>query len=345
VESGSFSLNVTQTPQGPDELVEAGWQALAAGDIDHAQDASEAALRLDANSIDALSLAAALAVARGDIDESMVLCKKAMEVDPEDPRPYIQAAEAQLYSEDFQQAIEFALKAVDCAGDEADFADAILIKAEAELSQEREDDAKRTLTDLDACRIDEAPLHFRKGQLWLELGEAERALNAFKECVLLEPDSADAHHGLGLACDELGDEAAMLAAWRKVRELDAADEPPPWHLSVEEFSSIALAAMASMHPIAAKHLADIPLELVDTPTEEQVAQGTDPRALGLFEGREDGGPNGPAELERIHLFQINLERACRSQEALEDEIRMAVLHESAHFFALSDHDLDALGLQ
>ena len=49
-------------------------------------------------------------------------------------------------------------------------------------------------------------------------------------------------------------------------------------------------------------------------------------------------------LDAIHLFQRNLEAAAGSREELEDEIRITVLHETAHFFGLEDDDLEAIGL-
>ena len=35
---------------------------------------------------------------------------------------------------------------------------------------------------------------------------------------------------------------------------------------------------------------------------------------------------------------------CRSREEVEDEVRITVLHETAHFFGMSEEDLEAIGL-
>jgi predicted Zn-dependent protease with MMP-like domain len=79
-----------------------------------------------------------------------------------------------------------------------------------------------------------------------------------------------------------------------------------------------------------------------------VREGVDPRLLGLFSGvplpdKTAVGPPAPV-LDAIHLFQHNLERACRDREQLRAEIRITVLHETAHFFGLDDEDLEKLGL-
>ena len=39
-----------------------------------------------------------------------------------------------------------------------------------------------------------------------------------------------------------------------------------------------------------------------------------------------------------------IERFCGSSEEIADEVRMTVLHESGHFFALTDEELEAMGL-
>jgi predicted Zn-dependent protease with MMP-like domain len=53
-----------------------------------------------------------------------------------------------------------------------------------------------------------------------------------------------------------------------------------------------------------------------------------------------GGP----QLSRIVLFKRNLERAAPDDGDLHDEIRTTLLHETGHFFGMSEEDLDGVGL-
>ena len=46
----------------------------------------------------------------------------------------------------------------------------------------------------------------------------------------------------------------------------------------------------------------------------------------------------------ILLFRVNLQRACVDADHLAEEIRITVLHETAHYFGLDEADLEALGL-
>jgi predicted Zn-dependent protease with MMP-like domain len=78
-----------------------------------------------------------------------------------------------------------------------------------------------------------------------------------------------------------------------------------------------------------------------------VSGGLDPRLLGLFEGvsyREDSSLGGAPQLARILLFRKNLERFSGSEDELREEIRTTLLHETGHFFGMSEEDLAGVGL-
>ena len=77
-----------------------------------------------------------------------------------------------------------------------------------------------------------------------------------------------------------------------------------------------------------------------------VRDGTDPRLLGLFHGLPLGRESqlGPAYAGTIHLFVRNLERESADAAELREQIRVTVLHETAHFIGLDEDDLHRLGL-
>jgi predicted Zn-dependent protease with MMP-like domain len=78
-----------------------------------------------------------------------------------------------------------------------------------------------------------------------------------------------------------------------------------------------------------------------------VLEGLDPRTLGLFHGiampRQSALGGGP-ENGLIHLFQRNLERDAFDEDDLAEQIRITVLHETAHYFGASEDDLKRFGL-
>ncbi len=67
-----------------------------------------------------------------------------------------------------------------------------------------------------------------------------------------------------------------------------------------------------------------------------------PGTLGLYEGvplteRTSDGISLP---DRITLFKGPIERVCRTEEEVEGEVRLTVLHEVGHFFGLEEEQLE-----
>jgi predicted Zn-dependent protease with MMP-like domain len=69
--------------------------------------------------------------------------------------------------------------------------------------------------------------------------------------------------------------------------------------------------------------------------------------FGLYEGvplTERGADYGLVLPDKISIFQDPLEQAFQKDEDLVEEIRKTVLHELAHYFGMTDEDLERLGL-
>jgi predicted Zn-dependent protease with MMP-like domain len=71
----------------------------------------------------------------------------------------------------------------------------------------------------------------------------------------------------------------------------------------------------------------------------------EPDLFGLYEGvplpeRGDWAGDLP---DRIRIFRVPLVESFRDPGELEDEIRITVLHELAHYFGLDEDRLDELG--
>ncbi len=54
--------------------------------------------------------------------------------------------------------------------------------------------------------------------------------------------------------------------------------------------------------------------------------------------------SGPPQVTRILLFRKNLERMAIDSEDLREQIRITLLHETGHFFGMSEQDLADVGL-
>jgi predicted Zn-dependent protease with MMP-like domain len=158
-------------------------------------------------------------------------------------------------------------------------------------------------------------------------------------------DTADLRHLLGSAHEELGDRSAMAREWLEVLRLDAASDDAP-ALGPAEFERVVDDALGELPPEILERLARVAIIGDDRPSEEMVRDGLDPRLLGLFHGLSmlHESTLGPAYPDTIHLFRRNLERVADDERELREQIRVTVLHETAHYIGLDEDDLRRLGL-
>jgi predicted Zn-dependent protease with MMP-like domain len=95
------------------------------------------------------------------------------------------------------------------------------------------------------------------------------------------------------------------------------------------FEEIVAAALAELPPELARGLENVAIVI-----EEERAD--DPELFGLWEA-EDYMP------DKITIFRRPLVRSFRDEDELQEEIRITVLHELAHYFGIDEDRLDELG--
>jgi predicted Zn-dependent protease with MMP-like domain len=242
-------------------------------------------------------------------------------------------------------ALETIEGAFDYIDEERDLIEAIIIRAEALVATDDADGARAALAELSTSVIDEPEVALDLAELALAAEDPAAAMR-WIEIVRADPAMrADALHLLGRVHEATGERAEMIAAWQEVRTLDLAAPPGDVSISEDAIETIALEALAELPADVRAKLERVPILIDDAPSAELVADGTDPRALGLFQGAPlpDGGDQA-ATVTTILLFRRNLERVSADLDRLAEEIRITVLHETAHYFGLDEDDLARLGL-
>ena len=159
-------------------------------------------------------------------------------------------------------------------------------------------------------------------------------------------DRADLHHLLGMACEDLGERDGMAVEWLETRRLDQLADAGADALSDAEFARIVQEALDELPPALLERLRNVPVIADERPSEEMVRDGIDPRILGLFHGLSMPHEStlGPAYPDTILLFQSNIERVTADERELREQIRVTVLHETAHYFGFDEDELRRLGL-
>jgi predicted Zn-dependent protease with MMP-like domain len=231
--------------------------------------------------------------------------------------------------------------------------DPAVIELEASLAREQDDpeaalDAYRRWSDADPG--DPEPW-LGSAEVYVEYEEPAEAARLLRELLAgppLDPlDEADARHMLGVACEEKGDTRGMVKEWLATLRLDQANDGPEPRLPREEFERLSAAALDELPSEILARLGNVPVFVEDHPAESLVLEGLDPRTLGLFHGiaMPDQSVLGPGpDVGVIHLFQRNLEREVPDDDELAEQIRVTVLHETAHYFGAGEQDMHRFGL-
>jgi predicted Zn-dependent protease with MMP-like domain/Flp pilus assembly protein TadD len=325
-----------------------GWEQLEQGNLEAAATAAAAALALEPESPEGSTLLGAIAAARGEVQAAVGHYERAMKLDPDYLEPHLLAAELHIHPlGQLEEAIELCDAALEIAEEEEEFLDALLLKAEAQLELGDEDGARTTLDELPPVRLPEARLAVRAGRALLDLGELPAAEKQLRDALALEPGMSDALHGLALVHEQRGELSQMVELFLQVREADLAEPPPPWAVPRERFEELAQQALEELPEVLRSRLANVPILAADYPSVEVVAEGNDPRMMGFFSGvpyPEKSSLGAVPQLDCVFLYQRNIEQACGSAPEVEEEIRRTLIHETGHFFGLSEEELEEMGL-
>src|SRR3990170_2297739 len=108
------------------------------------------------------------------------------------------------------------------------------------------------------------------------------------------------------------------------------------HLSRQRFERLVMRALAAFPEEFRLRLENVAVVIKDEPPADM------PDIVGLYEGvplieRSLADITLP---DRITLFKGPIERACRTEEELEAEVKLTVLHEVGHFFGLEEAQLE-----
>jgi predicted Zn-dependent protease with MMP-like domain len=213
---------------------------------------------------------------------------------------------------------------------------------------DRKKDVLACLANLPPGPFMEPLFHLRAGDCFQHIGRLDEAEAHYQAALGLDARSSDALHGLGLVHQARGKQRETVDVWLRVREMDLATPAFPWSLSPEELTAAAESALDEIPKSTRELLENLPILAASYPSEALIRDGVDPRTLGIITGipysQKLALLDSLPEVDCVQLFQRNIERICSSREEVLKEIRITVLHETGHYFGLSEEDLEDMGL-
>ncbi len=330
--------------------LEKGWCSFEDGEFEQARVIAERELSSDPENPEALLLLGASCRGLGEPARALEVIEGAAAIADDWGAPEMWMAE--ILAQDLDRpvdALEHAARALDLAEDEDEFIDAVMLKAGLEIQTGKTRAARDTLSELppfeEAQFSTETTLDL--SYLFLEAEATAEAERRFRAVAEADRDNEEAHYGLGLCAEARGDENAKREAWLHVLALDAQSPLDQPHMSEQEMAEVAERALKELPDKARRLIENVPILIVDLPARDEVEQGLDPRLLGLFTGTAYGDASlmgAPPHVTQILLFRKNLERMALDADDLTQQIRITLLHETGHFFGMSEEDLAAVGL-
>lgn len=335
-----------------DQALEMAEQALEDGEFEDAVALADQALALAKDDLDALEIKGFALAEMGQWEEADEVFARVLAKDPDRTTTLIAAADVKIRQpgddrERIEEGLELLARAEPEARHEAEPSMELWLLRGIAANQlgefEQALDAFARVLDLDPehgeARLEQAITLFEQGRF----AEAKKT---FEQLGRDYPEEPWSFHYLGLIAERRGEDAERW--FRKARELDPDEFPPPVKLSPEAFDAALADAIAALPEHARPHLDNTLITVEPLPTDEEIREGLSPTILGVFVGTPiDERLDTHAahhETARITLFQKNLERFARTRDELIEEIRITVLHEVGHLLGLDEDELYDRGL-
>jgi tetratricopeptide (TPR) repeat protein len=304
-----------------------GWDLASRGDFEGAWTSAQKILELDERSAEAHNLLGYIRAAQGDAEDALEYYRQAIDLDDGLIEAKLNAAEVLIHPlHHFDEAIDLADDALDVARESDEIAEAMLLKIDALLHRGDLEGAARVAMRLPTGPFENIRLGFMVGRAKFEVGDIEAAEPLLRAALEREQGNGDVLYQWALllrAQDKIVDaRAALLAA----REIDQRSQAFEWALSSDQFKTRAQAAIARLSDNHRAMLAAASVIVSDLPGAEVVAEGVDPRVGVLLEGPTDAErTSGP--VERVFIYQRNIERSAQGGTQIEEEIIECLEHE------------------
>lgn len=212
--------------------------------------------------------------------------------------------------------------------------------------------ARRALDHADELDLDMDDLDglWLRGDLLLREWSIAEAEAIFEKIAHLDR-SPEVYDRLAFCAELRHDYERADRHYLQAEELDEEGFAAPPRFDDESFMREVETAISALPEQFQRVLDECRVEVLPLPTLEIARDGDPaevaPDILGLFSGPSllDRSNDGMPELPPvIYLFQRNLERACRDEGELVEEIRVTLYHEIGHLLGFDEDGVDRMGL-
>jgi predicted Zn-dependent protease with MMP-like domain len=115
----------------------------------------------------------------------------------------------------------------------------------------------------------------------------------------------------------------------------------------QRFQELVERAVAHLPPFFQEKMENIAIVVEDEPPAELASEYPGQLLLGLYRGvplPERSVWSFHPYPDLISIYQRNIERLCRTEEEIVEQVRETVMHEIGHYFGMDEEQLRELGL-
>ena len=219
------------------------------------------------------------------------------------------------------------------------------------------------------------------GRCSLEMGDYERARQAFDSAARLAPDldrldlaiscfymcrfdeaemildtlpvypeiEAEINWYRGLLAERRGDFEQGDSFFRRAARLDRRRFSVPHKIDMNDVRDMYDAVLEEMPPEMRTVAIEVPLIVEELPSEETLEEAggrLHPLILGLYIGTplpQKSTFTPSPDIDRIVLFRRNIAKFAHNPDDLKRELRHTIIHEIGHHFGMSEEELEELG--
>jgi predicted Zn-dependent protease with MMP-like domain len=279
-------------------------------------------------------------------------------------------------SQDIYDRVAFLLDEVDARLDEGHADEGLELAKQAQKLLERNEEVRDKEIDL---RID---THYLLAASQFELGDIAAALREYEIVRKLDPRDkeidywearalfhawrfveaermlvrhkprantrAGALYYLALLADFRGEQAKADQLFSKAAKEDPDEYPEPVRMPEADVHSMLEDVLDALPRDVRRAIDGVDLALLPLPDPKiHASPDLDPLVLGVYRGvnlLEKSNATIPSDVDRIEIFQRNVERVVSDRDELREELRITLLHEIGHHLGWDEDDLAVKGL-
>jgi predicted Zn-dependent protease with MMP-like domain len=193
-------------------------------------------------------------------------------------------------------------------------------------------------------------LLFCRGVALLHLAKFKEARPLIEGCLEVTENEAEARWHLAVIAEFLGDDEEANRLFREAHRLQPETLPEPIRMGPREVESLLNGVIEELPEEVRTALDNVVIQVEPLPSAELLREGDPPLSpfvLGLHVGSPWGDQSvfaQPTDLDRILIFQRNIERIAADPEGLREQLHITLLHEIGHHLGWDEEDLADRGL-